>query len=641
MAAGSWLVIEELLERGDPAFVDELRACDDAPRLANFAASWHSDRRPASRRFLLEYLQRPLNAFHHEGLVKRLFKIAEKAGDDEAMAHFLVLLDRSIRRRHQKTTRFVSENLSSEPESKLRERQWLAAGAEATGVSGWGRNFYAWARWPIERLVVPRDSTLPRDVKMSKYRDPRTGSPIGWLELIGITRGRAPTSLRDLPEKVRKQIEGLRLFSVHTRHYLRRRAWRYFRNLGQTAPSRYVPAVMIALKLYDDEDVADGIALLDNWGLIHILFHDSPVLWPRSHGWTLRPQRALGDLAPAPAFADLWRQAPGAILDLLRSARCRPVRQWALFFFRQDPSLLDRAGVDVLLELLQSTEPEIVALAARALENRPGLEGISAERWLRLFETAPPTALDAVCALVRRRVQSANLTLEQNVSLACRRPLPVARLGFDWLRDRPIGETELPALLRLTDAEAATLRPEIVRWVRGMLSRAAGLQTGWALEYLDSRHEDVRGEGWAWLVEDTRVNNDVQLWQRLFESPYDDIRMKLIAYLENRYAHRSPALPQAVPLDPEHVRFLWATVLLNIQRGNRTKPLVVGQIVRRLTEHPEDAASLFPILKVALRSVRGPEWRSGLAGVVQLVERQPQLEKLLQESFPELELVSR
>lgn len=624
--AGSWLVIEELLERGDPAFVDELRACEDAARLAAFAATWHADRRPAARRFMLEYLQRPLNAYHHEGLVKRLFKIAEKAGDDEVMAHFLVLFDRSIRRRHKSTSHFVNETFSSQSAAIARERQWQAAGAENTGVSGWGGTFYAWARWPEEKLVLPRFSTMPRERKQ-----------LDWMTTFGLRRLR---SVRGPSDRKREIQVGLRLFSVHTRHYLRRRAWRYFRNLGKTSPERYVPAVMIALKLYQDDDVADGVALLDNWGLIHILFHDSPVLWPRSHGWTLRPERALSELTPAPAFANLWRQTPDAILELLRMARCRPVRQWAIFFLRQDPSLLDRAGVDVLLELLQSTEPEIVALAARALENRPGLESIPTERWLRLLETAPPTALDAVCDLVRRRVQSASLTLDQQVSLACRRPLPVARLGFDWLKSRSIGDSELPALLRLTDAEAAIMRPEVIRWAREIMSRAAGFQTAWALEYLDSRHEDVRGEGWAWLAEDARVNNDVQLWQRLFESPYDDMRTKLIAYLENRYARRTPTLPSAVLLDPEYVRFLLATVLLNIQRGNRSKPLVIGQIVRRVTEHLEDAPALLPILKVALRSVRGPEWRAGLTGVVQLVERQPQLEKFLQESFPELQLVN-
>jgi hypothetical protein len=381
------------------------------------------------------------------------------------------------------------------------------------------------------------------------------------------------------------------------------------------------------------------VALLDNWGLIHILFHTSAVLWPRTSGWTLRPGQALSALAPAPAFPELWRQKPSAILELLRGARCRPVRQWALFYLRQDPTLLDRADVEVLLELLQSTEPEIVGLAARALENRPGLDSISPERWLRLLETAPPLSLDAVCSLVRARLQSARLTVEQLVGLACRRPLPVARLGFGWLQERALGAGDWLALARLTDAEAEALRPELVRWARSVLSRAAEFQTSWALEYLDSRHDDVRAEGWAWLVEDARVHDDVQLWQRLFESPYDDLRMKLIAYLENRYARRTPALPREVALDPDHVRLLWATMLLNIRRGNRTKPVVVGQIVRRLTERPQDAAALLPILKVALRSIRGPEWRAGLAGVVQLIDRQPALAKTMGESIPELQVM--
>src|SRR3990170_2935719 len=80
---GNWLVVQELLERGDPAFVDELRAIGDADALGAFAARWYADTRSASRRLLLAYLERPLNAYRHEALVKRLFKLAEGAGDDE------------------------------------------------------------------------------------------------------------------------------------------------------------------------------------------------------------------------------------------------------------------------------------------------------------------------------------------------------------------------------------------------------------------------------------------------------------------------------------------------------------------------------------------------------------------------------
>src|SRR5215831_14341671 len=104
--SGSWHLAEELLERGDPAFVDELRNVSDPIRLGAFAVTWYKDQRPTSRQFLLEYLKRPLNAFRHESLVKRLFKHAEAAADDEVMGHFLVLLDRSIRRKISKKYHF-------------------------------------------------------------------------------------------------------------------------------------------------------------------------------------------------------------------------------------------------------------------------------------------------------------------------------------------------------------------------------------------------------------------------------------------------------------------------------------------------------------------------------------------------------
>src|SRR5262245_40488625 len=79
MAAGSWSLAEELFARGDPGFVDELRRVHFAERLGDFASRWLADPRPFARQALLDYLSRPLNAFRHEPLVKRLFKLAEKA----------------------------------------------------------------------------------------------------------------------------------------------------------------------------------------------------------------------------------------------------------------------------------------------------------------------------------------------------------------------------------------------------------------------------------------------------------------------------------------------------------------------------------------------------------------------------------
>jgi hypothetical protein len=638
---GSWLVVEDLLERGDAAFVDELRRIDDADRLAAFAAKWYNDRRPASRRLLLDYLGRPLNAYRHEPLVKRLFKLAEKAEDDEVMAHFLAALDRSIRRVRRKRMRTETQTVNTREAAQALIRLWESQGAEFTNISEWRRNFHAWARWTEEAVGTPWGTVLPRG-KMPPARNPRTGERIEFSDLmarLGL-KGPPPESLQDLPESFRRKLARFRLFSVHTRHYLRRRAWRYFRKLGQKQPQRYVAAVRAALRLYTDEDAPDGLALLDNWGLVHILFHHAPVLVARTTGWRLAPERSLAELAPAPIYDALWWQTPRVLFDLLREAHCRPVRQWALRMIRRDPArVLGHLPLEELLALLGHEDVEVVALAAEALQNNPGLRSLGVERWLALLETPHPNALETLCALMAAHVEPQRLTLAQVVQLAASRPVPVARLGLQWLRLRhPTGADECRLLLGLTEAQSEPVRPELVHWAREVLSTAPSFEPAWVLEYLDSRHQDVRTEGWQWLQAEPRARDNVELWRKLLESPYDDVRLQLVADLEQRTAGRDVVLTERMNLDAELVRFLWAAVLLNIQRGSRVKPQVVQQVVRRLNHRPADAGTLLPLLSVALRSIRGPEWRAGLTGVVQWLERHPEMEALVQQHFPELRL---
>ena len=49
-----------------------------------------------------------------------------------------------------------------------------------------------------------------------------------------------------------------------------------------------------------------------------------------------------------------------------------------------------------------------------------------------------------------------------------------------------------------------------------------------------------------------------------------------------------------------------------------------------------EASELLPILSVALRSIRGPEFRAGLMGVVQLLDQAPELAPAVKLAFPEL-----
>jgi hypothetical protein len=560
------------------------------------------------------------------------------------MARFLVLFDRSVRRVRRKKRTSESRTVESRDEAQAILQQWAATGAEYTNLWEWNDRFHLWARWAEEVIRTPHGTAMPRG-KVSEYRNPLTGWVSRSSDLtskLGLhgRPGTPPRRLEDLPEPLRRKLERFRLFSIHTRNYLRRRAWRYFRKLGKQHPERYAPAVTAALKLYEDVDVADGLALLDNWGLIHILFHHSPVLVARTNGWRPAQGHTLAELTPAPIYEALWQKAPRALFELVKEARSRPVRQWAIRLLRRDPAgYLANVPLDELLGLLSHEDAEVAELAAEVLPHVRGLGTLAVDRWLALLDTPNPSALDILCTLMATHVQSDQVTLTQAVQLAASRPVPVARLGLHFLQGKtPRNEAECRTLLGLAEAQAEPVRAEIVRWVRGVLSQSQQFQVAWVLDYLDSRHRDVRVEGWAWFQGEPRARDDVELWQRLLESPYDDVRLNLIDDLQGRLAQRGPAWSERVALNPELVRYLWAAVLLNIHRGSRTKPVVVHQLVHRLEQRPDEAPVLFPILSVALRSVRGPEWRAGLAGVVQLVERHPELEPTVQGIFPELKL---
>ena len=282
---------------------------------------------------------------------------------------------------------------------------------------------------------------------------------------------------------------------------------------------------------------------------------------------------------------------------------------------------------------------EVAQLAAAGLRAAPSLGLITVEQWLGLLEAANPQTLELLCELIVQRLDAGSVTLDQAVKLACSRPLPVARLGLTWLQaKKPAAEAECRQILALAEAQAEPLRGEAIRWAKGVLSQSPQFQASWILELLDSRHEDVRREAWAWFLAEPRGSGDVSLWQRLLESPYDDVRLPLIEFLEADTRRREIATIDRSQFDAALVRFLWAAVLLNIHCGGRTKPRVVGQIVKRLARRPAEAPELLPILSVALRSMRGPEFRAGLAGVVQLLEQAPELASAVQNTFPELQV---
>jgi len=81
---------------------------------------------------------------------------------------------------------------------------------------------------------------------------------------------------------------------------------------------------------------------------------------------------------------------------------------------------------------------------------------------------------------------------------------------------------------------------------------------------------------------------------------------------------------------------VWCSVLLGVHRGGRQKLKAVRAIAEAVAHAPESAARLLPVMAVAVRSVRGPEMRVGLAAVMTLLEQRPELAAAVRTQLPEL-----
>jgi hypothetical protein len=419
-------------------------------------------------------------------------------------------------------------------------------------------------------------------------------------------------------------------FTAATRHYLRRRAWRYFRRLGHRDPKRYHAAVLEALLLYREADIDSGVHLLDNWGLTHILFHNSPILEARRPGWVLKGDAVFRDLKPAPAFATTWEA--DSIFTLLLKAPARPLRRTARAMLKARPALLEKVPFERVFEMLEHADEELQRLGLELLPSAAGLESAPLESWNRLLEHKNLDVLDAVCAMMAKIVSPQAFSTERLLTFATAPLGPVASLGVGWLAQRDLGPAELLELAQVRSRSAA---PAAMALARERLGGRADFNPEWLLAFLDSTNRPVREGAWTWFSEEPRARHRLDLWAKLIESPYDDVRLSIVSHL-NEFAEIDTALRVLLARAP--LETVWATVLLNIHRGNRAKRLAAGQIAEAIERDPARAPQLLPLLAVAARSIRTPEFRSGLAAVVRAATKRPEVADHVSRLFPELKL---
>jgi hypothetical protein len=581
--SGSLLVAQQYLDDGNEAFLDELCRVEDAAGLGSFARKFFDDRRSHARSFLLQYIEIGMSQYRHEAIYKRLFKFAEAAGDDDAMARFLVALDRSVRR--------VVRN----------RRRW------------------DWNSRQIEEesIIVTRDQAMPRQENhiYAKLRNRKSAPRADW-----------------------------RLFSGPTRQYLRRRAWRYFRNLSKSDPQRYVSAIAAALVRYEDSDVTDGLALLDNWGLVHALFHGSDQIVANATGWELADGGSLEKLVPSPIAFDAWRANAETPMDLVSDARSRTVRMWAIQILQTyHADAMANLALPRLLAWLRSSDDEIATLAAKALDNdapsrRTEASAFSPDQWITILDEANPSVLAIVCSAAIKHADFSHWSTEQLFVLAFRRSDPVARLAHDQLVGRDVSSGEQAQhWLQLGDSLCPSMRTELANLGLLKVSQSPYFDPLMAISLVDNTDASVRRAGLDFLAADQRTRNHVGLWQRVLENPHDDVQLEISSLLHQQsLGWDKPQVVSDGQLDSTAIRRLWATVLLNTRRGGRVKWRVIDHVAGRLNRHPDQFAELLPMLGTAMRSIRATEFRAAIAAVARLADSHPELESEILKQIPDL-----
>lgn len=577
---GQMLLAEEYFSSQHDGFVLALRNVSNGKTLASFTDRWKNDPRPWARLQMLEYLQHPLDCQGHQPVVKRLFKHSEGRKDHELMAAFLASFDVLVRR-------------------------------QINTVWRWDRNY----RSGYQEDVL----STPRDVIPLFSADRRSSDlPFGG-------RMAQPPGAR-IPK-------GAKLFKHTTRHYLRRRAWRYFRYLGHQQPQAYVAAIIPALVRYTDDDLQLGENVIDSRNLLKICYGESTALeFGKSHV-RVKEGQTLGDLTPAPSYPELWQQADVApiLFGLISRARSRFIRTWASELLqREHPTFVP--SCEDLLKLLEHEDTELQQFGSQLLQSAPWLGTLPVTDWMKLLQTRNDEALQRICDVFVKQVTPDRFNLAQTIDLACFQPVPVARVGLKFLRERKIeSATDRTALLALTDAKCPAVAGELTAWALGILGTKAHYNGDQIIRFFDSIRPEIREAAWTWLIADSPGLRDPVLWSRLIETPFDDLRLRLIDHLQ-----RQEKLPTA---EADSLTPVWRSVLLGVHRGGRQKSKAVKQIAQAIQAEPVRAETLLPVLAVAVRSVRGPEARAGLAAIASVMATRPELTGMVQQHLPELKLL--
>ncbi len=568
--------MRERFESANERFLDEVMACTSSKALAELSDQWYQDKRAFARTTLLRYIDEGCNKQFHRPLVKRLFKLAECAGDDEVIAHFVYAFDRFLRRRKQTI------------------RWWDAS-------QGGYR----------EEIVLRHDSNIPehaRSVAQSEFRyfDRKLG------EFRNITIS----------------FDCETVFTRRTRRYLQRRAFRYLRKIGLTDPIRYNKAVCISLALYRDDDIPSIAALMDSWSLTHIMYGCSPFLQRLPHGIVFKQEYSFADICFVPIFEESWKFGFHSIIKLLENAKCTFVAQFSIEMLKLHHSkTLNEIPFAHIRSFLFSPLKQVREFGFNLLQCMSNPETLSASDWLSLSEINDDNLISSCSSMIAKSIDFRNVTLDSCISLASSINLPFAELGLSWIKKKPIATQDFVSrLFALFDAPIDIVRIKASKWIYLTLQNSPLVTPELILNGLDSRFIDTRELFMNWMQDEDRFRDNQIIWSALAESPYDDIRKFLAKHLALR--------EKQLPLNS--LQHIWASTILAINRGAKAKKLALYQLTERILAHPTNAEALLPLLRISLRSSRPAEQRIAMHAICSILVKNPDIGQIIRRIIPEL-----
>ncbi|HMT91710.1 BRCT domain-containing protein [uncultured Thiothrix sp.] len=309
-------------------------------------------------------------------------------------------------------------------------------------------------------------------------------------------------------------------FSRATLLYMRRRAWRYLRQLGQTLPVVYPEAASHFLAAYTDDTHWQ-----QTWIAKHIFYHETHAYGSAQFGY-ISPKTNLLDKR---AFKEAWQRSPEPLLRLLSMARAEPIRKFACDALKTDFAVILRdVEVQWLIDLahLPVRSTVIDNFIVWLLQNSPKLEQQQFRKLglhtivIGLLESQDSEALNYAIHYVK--AQARDLPVSELLRLALKPNADLAKLVRQLISERdPRRELGLEAwgqLLALPNyyefAEEA-LRKHFGRkelsteWFQPLLlSSSAGLK--FAKKYLLEWHP-LKTLGTAYfqgILEQLDTNND-------------------------------------------------------------------------------------------------------------------------------------